>query len=86
MEEEPSRALEVESEQNLIRSQLECAVKKTTQAFRDAKADSNNNRHRRRLDEVLANMNIRGVSVRLSELCERAQNRCKWQSKYLSTI
>jgi hypothetical protein len=86
MEEEPSRALEVESEQNLIRSQLECAVNKTTQAFRDAKADSNNNRHRRRFDEVLANMNIRGVSGRLSELCERAQNRCKWQSKYLSTI
>ena len=43
----------------------------------DATTDSDNNRHRRRFDEVLANMHIRAVSGRLSELCEPTQDRYK---------
>jgi structural maintenance of chromosome 1 len=77
MEDEHGRALEVESERDLIRSQLERTVNETTQALRDAKADSENSSHRRRFDEVLANMNIRGVRGRLSELCKPTQDRYK---------
>ena len=53
-EQEHSRALEDESERDFIRPQLGRAVNETKRALRDAKADSDNSRHRCRLDEVLS--------------------------------
>jgi structural maintenance of chromosome 1 len=77
LEEGHDRASEIEAEREMIRSQLERTVTETTQALRDARADSESNSHRRRFDEVLANMNIRGVKGRLSELCKPTQDRYK---------